>query len=62
MIYVTNFFSNTLSVIDGSSDKVAAGVIFNVNPANSGKILCNNAVYPTNSYSYVDTSYVEHIV
>jgi hypothetical protein len=30
----------TVSVIDGSSDKVAAGVIFNVNPANSGKIIC----------------------
>ena len=41
-------------MIDGSSDKVAAGVTFNVNPANSGKIVCNKAEYPTNTYVYVD--------
>lgn len=44
----------TVSVIDGSSDKVAAGVIFSVNPANSGRIICNGAEYPTNIYLYVD--------
>ena len=45
----------TVSVIDGSSDKVAAGVIFNVNPANSGRIICNNMDAPTNVYLYVDS-------
>ena len=64
MIYVANvvrIISNlptttpgTVSVIDGSSDKVAVGVIFNVNPANSGKIICNNVGYLTNTYGYVD--------
>jgi YVTN family beta-propeller protein len=54
MVYVANDDSNTVSVIDGSSDKVAAGVIFNVDPPNSGRIVCDNAVYPTNIYLYVD--------
>jgi YVTN family beta-propeller protein len=52
MIYVVN--RDTVSVIDGSTDKVAAGVVFNVNPANSGQIRCNNEVYTTNAYGYVD--------
>jgi hypothetical protein len=32
---------------------VAAGVIFNIKPANSGDIWCNNKEYPTNVYLYV---------
>jgi YVTN family beta-propeller protein len=56
MIYVVNQRSGSVSVINGATDKVAAGVIFNVNPANSGKIICNNtAAAPTNTYVYVDT-------
>ena len=54
MVYVANDDSDTVSVIDGSSEKVAAGLIFNVNPANSGKIICNEKEYPTNTYLYVD--------
>jgi YVTN family beta-propeller protein len=45
--------TNTLSVIDGSVDKVAAGLTFNIHPANSGGIWCNNKEYPTNIYLYV---------
>jgi YVTN family beta-propeller protein len=37
------------------SYKVASGIIFNINPPNSGKIICNKEVYPTNIYLYVDT-------
>jgi len=46
----------TVSVIDGSYDKVAAGVIFSLNPANSGKIICNSSPSPlaTNTYIYLD--------
>jgi len=63
LIYVANEHSNTISVIHVSvnpphvdfSYKVAAGIIFNVNPANSGTIICNNASYPTNIYLYVDS-------
>jgi YVTN family beta-propeller protein len=61
MIYVANQgellgdtnIPGTVSVIDGVTGKVAAGVIFNVNPANSGKIICNNVDAPTNTYLYV---------
>ena len=53
MVYVVNGGSNTVSVIDGS-DKVAAGVIFNVSPGNSGTITCSNKEYPTNTFIYLD--------
>ena len=53
LIYVVNRGSATVSVIDGLSDKVAAGVTFNIHPANSGDIWCNNKEYPTNVYLYV---------
>jgi hypothetical protein len=52
MVYVLN--SDSVSVIDGSSDKVQAGVIFHVNPVASGKIICNEKEYPTDIYLYVD--------
>lgn len=54
MVYVVNGGSNTVSVTDGHSDKVAAGVIFNVSPGNSGTITCSNKEYPTNTFIYVD--------
>jgi hypothetical protein len=44
---------STLSVIAGSVDKVAAGITFNIHPANSGNVLCNNKGYPTIIYLYV---------
>jgi hypothetical protein len=61
MIYVLNTPLNqinpvqpgTVSVIDGSVDKVAAGIIFNIHPFNSGSIWYNNKEYPTNTYLYV---------
>jgi YVTN family beta-propeller protein len=67
MIYVLGYTPHTtaylssqlrngsVSVIDGATDKVATGVIFKVNPANSGNITCNNETYPTNTYIYVDS-------
>jgi YVTN family beta-propeller protein len=54
MIFVSNLDSNTVSVIDGFSNKVAAGVTLSIQPANSGKIICNSKEYPTNIYLYVD--------
>jgi YVTN family beta-propeller protein len=45
--------TNTVSVIDGSIDKLAAGITFNIHPSNSGSVLCNNKEYPTNIYLYV---------
>lgn len=54
MIYVVNSGSHTVSVINGSSSKVAAGVTFNSSPANAGTILCNKKEIPTNIYRYLD--------
>ena len=42
MIYVANLNSRTISVINGSSDKVTVGVTFKANPSDSGNIICNN--------------------
>jgi DNA-binding beta-propeller fold protein YncE len=58
MIYVLNQgpfgTEGTVSVINGFTDMVTAGAIFDVNPANSGKIICDNRAVPTNAYVYVD--------
>jgi len=54
MVYVANQDSNTVSIIDGSSDKVAAGITLIIHPANSGKIICGTKECPTNIYLYVD--------
>jgi YVTN family beta-propeller protein len=50
MIYVTNTGSNTVSIIDGSTDSVVVKVGFNVNPFNSGIIQCNGQSILPNSY------------
>jgi hypothetical protein len=42
-----------MSVIDDSVEKVAAGITFNIRPANSGNVWCNNEEYPTNVYLYI---------
>jgi YVTN family beta-propeller protein len=54
LVYVGNSAASTVSVINGFSGKVAAGVIFKVNPVDSGTIMCINQEYPTNVYIYVD--------
>ena len=52
--YVANEGSDTVSVIYGPSQKVQAGVSFNVNPFHAGHIECNNIEVPTNQYFFVD--------
>jgi YVTN family beta-propeller protein len=42
MVYVTNTGSSTVSVINGTSNKLLVGSTFNVAPLNSGKIKCAN--------------------
>src|ERR1041385_690253 len=54
MTYIRNDKSDSVSVIDGFSDTVAAGAILNTHPGNSGTIMCEGKVYPTNIYIYVD--------
>jgi YVTN family beta-propeller protein len=55
MIYVANYDSSTISVTDGNTNKVIAGVTFNVNPSDSGYIQCNhaNSPSPLNQYIYL---------
>ena len=55
IVYVGYPRSGTISAINGLTDSVAVGVIFNVNPSDAGVIKCNNTKYPTNTYIYVDS-------
>jgi YVTN family beta-propeller protein len=53
-IYVANYErGGSVTVIDGNTNKVAAGVTFNIDPAHSGQIICKNVVAPTNEYFYI---------
>ena len=54
-IYVANLgLGGSVTVIDGHANKVAAGVTFNINPTDSGQIICNkNVEAPTNQYLYI---------
>ena len=54
-IYVANFgLGGSVTVIDGTSNKVAAGLTLNINPTDSGQIVCNkNIQAPTNQYLYI---------
>jgi YVTN family beta-propeller protein len=51
IVYVSNFGSDTVSVIDGSNNRIAAEVIFNIQPANAGSIECvEDKDIQTNTY------------
>ena len=53
-IYVANSYSDGLSIIDGVTDKVVAKITFNINPANSGSVICNNNLNsPLNQSFYI---------
>jgi YVTN family beta-propeller protein len=47
IVYVANYDSDSVSVIDGITNKVVAGVTFNVNPFNSGYIVCEDLSTPS---------------
>jgi hypothetical protein len=55
IVYIGYPQSGTISAINGFTDKVAVGAIFNVNPSDSGLIKCNGVIYPMNTYIYVDS-------
>ena len=54
-VYVANSGSDSISVIDGESDNLVARVRFNIDPSNSGYIICNNIDTPINQYLYVSS-------
>jgi hypothetical protein len=47
MVYVTSNDSNTISVINGTSNTLVLGMTFNVNSPNLGDIYCNGKKVPT---------------
>lgn len=50
LIYVLSG-SDTVSIIDGKKNEAILGVIFNINPADSGHISCiDGGEIPTNEY------------
>jgi YVTN family beta-propeller protein len=56
--YVANYRSNTVSAIDGRTQKVVAAVSFDVNPFHGGRIKCDKdgseIPVPINQYLYID--------
>jgi YVTN family beta-propeller protein len=52
-IYTANERSNTITVIDGNIDAVVTGVIFDVNPSNTGHIKCDNKEFATGVYRHI---------
>lgn len=46
LVYVANMLSGTVSVINGTTDKVTSLITFNTNPPNSGFIECNVILIP----------------
>jgi DNA-binding beta-propeller fold protein YncE len=50
MVYVANCGSNTVSIIDGKTNDLVVGLIFNVNPVDSGQVVCNGKKIPINEY------------
>jgi DNA-binding beta-propeller fold protein YncE len=42
LIYVPNFGSGTVSVINGTTNNVTVGLRFSVDPSNAGNIVCND--------------------
>lgn len=56
-LYIANRDSNSISVIDGISNSVVAGIRFQINPFNSGYILCDGLATPSpiGQYVYLDS-------
>lgn len=52
VLYLVNANDDTIAAFHDSN--VVAGVAFNINPADSGFIKCNNINFPTNQYLFVE--------
>jgi YVTN family beta-propeller protein len=52
-VYVANSDSNGISVIDGIANKVVTGITFQVNPFNSGYIICDGLTSPSPVGQYI---------
>lgn len=54
MAYVTLYEHNILGLINGLTNTKMAGINLNVNPANAGKIICNDKEIVNNGYTRID--------
>ena len=52
-VYVANSDSNGISVIDGTAHKAVAGIILEVNPLDSGYIVCDGLTPPSSMEQYI---------
>jgi hypothetical protein len=57
MVYVANSESNTVSVIEGKTNDLVVGATFNLNPIDSGQILCDDEKIPTNKYRRIKSGF-----
>ena len=44
MIYLANYESETISLIDGDTDNRTTSLLFRIFPSNAGRIVCNNEI------------------
>ncbi len=49
-LYVSDSNANSISIIEGNTNNLIAGVIFQITPPNSGEIVCNGLTPSTNRY------------
>ena len=56
LLYLTNVFDNTVSIINGSSNTLLVGMRFGTEPLDSGYILCKNRTMPDNQYIRIENS------
>jgi YVTN family beta-propeller protein len=52
-VYVGSARSDSLTIIDGVTKKVVAGVTLDINPSNSGRIICDTKDAPIKQYFYL---------
>lgn len=54
--YVTNYYDNSVSVINSSSNKLLYGVTFSINPLASGNIICDQRKISGTDYRMYDNN------
>lgn len=54
LVYIANEDSKTVSILNGYTNKLISWVAFDINPSNSGHIICNGKEISTNQYHKVE--------
>jgi YVTN family beta-propeller protein len=53
LVYVANSESDTVSAIDSKANDIVVRASFDINPTDSGRIICNKEKIPTNEYKTI---------